>query len=165
MAREAGLEYVEIQNLTDFYDDNRYVDFCFATRGLSALFYFIFILLLLFLSEKNISIHQLIGKYKMDKQFFKDVQKKVESDQEIKPQKLAPPCKNLHVYLHLLLPVALLSMWSFSVAACGFWFVDQILLCIGIFFPCSIHVIYLEPQDQHSDTSSNVFFVWITFWY
>lgn len=24
LAREAGLEYVEIQNLTEFYDDNRY---------------------------------------------------------------------------------------------------------------------------------------------
>lgn len=26
LAREAGLEYVEIQNLTEFYDDNRFVD-------------------------------------------------------------------------------------------------------------------------------------------
>lgn len=25
LAREAGLEYVEIQNLTEFFDDNRYV--------------------------------------------------------------------------------------------------------------------------------------------
>lgn len=27
LAREAGLEYVEIQNLTEFYDDNRYLNF------------------------------------------------------------------------------------------------------------------------------------------
>ena len=26
LAREAGLEYVEIQNLTEFYDDNRFVN-------------------------------------------------------------------------------------------------------------------------------------------
>lgn len=26
LAREAGLEYVEIQNLNEFYDDNRYVN-------------------------------------------------------------------------------------------------------------------------------------------
>lgn len=25
LAREAGLDYVEMQNLTEFYDDNRYV--------------------------------------------------------------------------------------------------------------------------------------------
>ncbi|KAK7826713.1 mrna cap guanine-n7 methyltransferase 2 [Quercus suber] len=29
LAREAGLEYVEIQNLTEFYDDNRFVNLCF----------------------------------------------------------------------------------------------------------------------------------------
>ncbi|XP_050210920.1 mRNA cap guanine-N7 methyltransferase 2 isoform X2 [Mercurialis annua] len=28
LAREAGLEYVEIQNLTEFYDDNRHADEC-----------------------------------------------------------------------------------------------------------------------------------------
>uniref|UniRef100_A0A2N9IDJ2 mRNA cap guanine-N(7) methyltransferase 2 n=1 Tax=Fagus sylvatica TaxID=28930 RepID=A0A2N9IDJ2_FAGSY len=31
LAREAGLEYVEIQNLTEFYDDNRFVDLCLYT--------------------------------------------------------------------------------------------------------------------------------------
>ena len=27
LAREAGLEYVEIQNLTEFYDDNRFANY------------------------------------------------------------------------------------------------------------------------------------------
>lgn len=29
LAREAGLEYVEIQNLNEFYDDNRWVNIAF----------------------------------------------------------------------------------------------------------------------------------------
>lgn len=44
LAREAGLEYVEIQNLTDFYDDNRYIStpyymFLFSTFPLFGLMF------------------------------------------------------------------------------------------------------------------------------
>lgn len=44
LAREAGLEYVEIQNLTDFYDDNRYMStpyymFLFSTFPLFGLMF------------------------------------------------------------------------------------------------------------------------------
>jgi hypothetical protein len=37
LAREAGLEYVEIQNLTEFYDDNRFADLSFLIEFLENL--------------------------------------------------------------------------------------------------------------------------------
>ena len=50
-----------------------------------------------FLSETNIFIHQTIDKYKKHEQSFKDEQQMVECNQEIEPQKLVPPHKNLHI--------------------------------------------------------------------
>jgi hypothetical protein len=35
LAREAGLEYVEIQNLTEFFDDNRFADLSFLFEFLA----------------------------------------------------------------------------------------------------------------------------------
>lgn len=47
LAREAGLEYVEIQSLTDFYDDNRFESLSMLTDSQSHTTSFIVFLLLL----------------------------------------------------------------------------------------------------------------------